>query len=130
MKTIGPFEYKSYNLALLNISENALCLITLDILSVIKYHISLQVPFLFSGHFDKLLSRPLEELKDKFHWKQINVDDDLIVTIEDNNMWKNAIIIKNKSTNDRLLILDRIETQNYRLLLENLYGEKTKILRE
>ena len=130
MKTIGPFETKNANLTLISLTDKYLYLIKLSLISSFKYHASLQIPFLFSRHIDKIKSESLEKMKNNYSWTQIELNNDFAINVSNNNKWKNTITLNGLTEHYKLTILERDETDYYISVMQDYYGDRIKIIIE
>lgn len=130
MKTVGPFDTNELNLSLLALTDSHLYLIRLNLISSFKYHVSLQIPFLFAKKIDKIKSKSLVELKSKYSWAKLELNNDLTIIVTTKNKWKNTITLSGKNINYKLTILERHETVNYISILQNYYGDRIKLIIE
>lgn len=128
MKTIGPFETKNVNLTLLSITDKYLYLISLSLISSLKYYVSLQIPFLFSEHINKIKSETLERLKANYSWTQLDIINEFTIKFANNNKWKNTITLCGQNINYKLSILERHETDYYLSIIQNYYRDRIIII--
>lgn len=123
MNVIGPFETKS-RIGLLGFDTERLYLISLDLISTIKYSISVQLPF-FSQYFDKLRKIPIDKLIQKYSTVIVKHTDLSEIEVKRSN-WKNYVIIRFNNKTVKWNILEPHETDNYEQLLNGLKVNETE----
>lgn len=117
MNILGPFEARN-RIGLLGLDSESLYLISLDLISMIKYSISIQLPF-FGQYFDKLKNQPIDELKRKYSTTEVKYSDLSDIVVKRSN-WKNHIIITSENESIKWNILEPHETDNYEKLLNSI----------
>lgn len=122
-KIIGPFETNE-RLGLLAITDNYLYLIKLNSSATFKYSISQQIPFLYSNYFDKLISKPLDDIITLFDSDKLRIDEKLKVKIEKSKLWKHSIRINSGQLDVKWNILERGLVDEYEKLLSKKLGDK------
>ena len=128
---IGPFEVSPsagfVSLSLLGVSNDYLYCIRLNLASLIKYSISMQIPFLYTAHIYNLTQKTVKELGLTYKIEKIRVDEHFSFKVERSSLWRHKIIIKNKQFDLKFSILNREAVDSYEELLVNLVGDEYRL---
>ena len=128
---IGPFEVSPsagfVSLSLLGVSNDYIYCIRLNLASLIKYSISIQIPFLYTGHIYSLTQKSIKELGLTYKIEKIRVDESFGFKVERSSLWRHQILVKNKQFDLKFNVLNREAVDSYEELLINLVGDEYKL---